>query len=72
MSEISFLTFCIEFYARQIQMPSDQVYRLFRESGLLALLKQDYEDLHGQGMEYLMEFIDDYLGRKEDETVSRK
>lgn len=64
MSKLSFKTFCIEHYSHHIQMPSNEVYQLFEESGLLHLLDEDYEDLHGMGMEYLMQFIDQYLGVK--------
>ena len=36
-----------------------------RLQGLLAMLDSDYEDLHGMGMEYLMQFFDKYLKRVE-------
>ena len=64
MSELSFIVFCIEFYSRHIQRASTEVYALFRESGLLDMLKTDYEDLHGLGMEALMQFFDDYLAKE--------
>lgn len=64
MSELSFQTFCIEFYSRHIQKPGPEVYRLFRESGLLDMLKTDYEDLHGLGQEALMQFFDEYLAKE--------
>lgn len=60
MSIISFQTFCVEFYRQHLQKPSDEVYALFKASGLLDLLQQEYADLHGMGMEYMMQFIDDY------------
>ena len=64
MSVLSFQTFCIEFYARHIRKTGPEVYALFAESGLLAMLKTDYEDLHGMGMEALMQFFDEYLARE--------
>ena len=64
MSELSFQTFCIEFYSRHIQRPGPEVYELFRESGLLDMLKTDYEDLHGMGQEALMQFFDECLAKK--------
>ena len=64
MSELSFQVFCIEFYSRHIQKPGPEVYRLFRESGLLDMLKSDYEDLHGMGPEALMQFFDEYLAKE--------
>ncbi|MCI9598185.1 MAG: DUF3791 domain-containing protein [Firmicutes bacterium] len=54
MSRLSFKAFCVEFYAEHTGRTGGQVYADFRRSGLLELLDQDYEDLHGMGMEYLM------------------
>lgn len=63
MSELSFQVFCIEFYSRHVQKPSPEIYELFRASGLLELLRADYEDLHGMSMEALMQFFDEYLAK---------
>ena len=51
-------------YLRQKFKTSDQVYELFKKEKLLDLLEMDYEDLHGMGMEYLMQMFDEYLGGK--------
>ncbi len=64
MSKLSFQIFCIEFYSHHIQKPGPEVYELFRSSGLLDLLDTDYEDLHGLGMEALMQFFDEYLAKE--------
>ncbi len=64
MSRLSFQTFCIEFYSHHIQKSSDNVFALFEKEGVLDLLEQEYEDLHGMGMEYMMQFIDEYLGNE--------
>ena len=64
MSKLSFKTFCIEYYSKHIGIPSNEVYSLFKQEGLLDLLESDYEDLHGMSMEYLMQFFDQYLGGK--------
>ena len=64
MSELSFQTFCIEFYSKHIQKPSPEVYALFARGGLLERLKTDYDDLHGMGMEALMQFFDEYLAKE--------
>ena len=61
MSAISFVSFCIENYADKNNMPSNEVYRLFKDEGLLKMLRDDYDDLHGMGMEYMVQFCDDYL-----------
>ena len=64
MSKLSFKTFCIEFYSQHIQKPGPEVFELFRTSGLLKMLDSDYEDLHGMGIEALMQFFDEYLARE--------
>ena len=72
MSKTSFKAFCIEYYAEHTQQSSDKVYELFKSTKLLDLLDSDYGDLHGMGLEYLMQFFDEYLGReKERDSVSR-
>jgi transcription termination factor Rho len=64
MSRLSFQTFCIEFYSHHIQKNSSEVYDLFEKEGVLDLLDREYDDLHGMGMEYMMQFIDEYLGNE--------
>ena len=61
MSKISFVTFCIEKYAEYKNIKSNEVYKIFEKSGVIDMLIEDYEDLHGQGFEYLMNFIDKFL-----------
>ena len=56
-----FEVFCIEKYARHINQDSGNVYVMFKNEKLLDLVRNDYEDLHGMGTEYLMQFFDSYL-----------
>lgn len=65
MSKLSFTAFCIELYAEHIGKYSTEVYRIFENSGLLDMLDEDYEDLHGMSFEYLMRFFDSYLEGEE-------
>jgi hypothetical protein len=58
---LSFLTFSIELYAEHRNLPSPDIYQLFKKTGLLDMLITDYEDLHGMSFEYLMGFFDEYL-----------
>ena len=62
MKKISFIYFCVEYYAQHITQPSDEVYALFKREQVLNFLENDYDDLHGMGMEYMMQIIDEYLG----------
>lgn len=62
MSKISFVSFCVEYYADRTNQPSEKVYELFKREKVLDMLRDDYEDLHGMSLEYMMQFIDQYLG----------
>ncbi len=62
MSKISFISFCVEYYAKHINKSSNEVYELFKQEKVLDLLENDYDDLHGMGMEYIIQLIDEYLG----------
>ncbi|MCM1306364.1 MAG: DUF3791 domain-containing protein [Bacteroides sp.] len=64
MSKVSFISFCVEYYAEHIGKSSSEVYALFKNEGVLSMLDEEYGDLHGMSMEYLMQFIDEYLGDK--------
>lgn len=61
MSKLPFTAFCVEYYAKHVGKLSNEVFATFEKQGLLQLLEQDYEDLHGMSWEYLMKFFDDYL-----------
>ncbi len=65
MSRPSFKAFCIEYYAEHSGQSSDVVYKIFKDTKLLDFLDSDYEDLHGMGMEYLMQLFDEYLANTE-------
>ena len=63
MSKTSFKTFCVEFYADHVGKTGPEVYAEFEKSGLLRELDRDYEDLHGMGMEALMQLFDQWFGK---------
>ena len=71
MSKLSFKTFCIEYYAEHTKQSSEKVYEIFKDTKLLDLLDSDYGDLHGMGMEYLMQLMSIWGRGKEHDTVSR-
>lgn len=69
MSLLSFKTYCIENYAEYKNLPSSKVFKDFEKSRLLNHLESDYEDLHGMGKTYLMNYFDKWLS---DGAESRK
>jgi len=62
MSRLSFKAFCIEKYADYKSMQSNEVYKLFEKEGVLEMLDNDYDILHGFGFEYVVRDIDKFLG----------
>ena len=58
MSRLSFKTFCIELYADHKAIPSNEVYTLFESNGILQMLDDDYDLLHGHGFDYVIQDID--------------
>ena len=70
MSKLSFISFCINYYAEHKGKPANEIYALFQKTGLLQLIRDDYDDLHGMGMEYMMQFCDKYLGQNAKETLT--
>ena len=62
MSRLSFKAFCIELYADKKSTPSNEVYALFEKNGILKMLDEDYDILHGHGFEYIIHDIDAIIG----------
>ena len=48
MSKISFITFCVEYYAEHIGKTGAEVYELFKKEGVLDLLENDYGYTHNR------------------------
>ncbi len=61
MSVLSFKAYCIENYAEYKNLSSSKVFKDFEKSKLLNHLESDYEDLHGMGKTYLMNYFDKWL-----------
>ena len=58
MSRLSFKAFCIEKYADLKSIPSNEVFSLFERNGILTMLDEDYDILHGHGFDYVIHDID--------------
>ncbi len=62
--ELQFVVFCTETYARRNSLSSLQTYALFKAKGLVSFLKNNFEVLHTQGEDYIMDEIRLYLKRR--------
>ena len=60
-----FLSFCIEQYKHLKNMNGADVKKLFDEQGVSDYLIQNYEVLHTQGKEWLLDDIDTFIKNRE-------
>lgn len=63
-----FLSFCIEQYKNKHQMSGEEVAILFEQYGVLPYLEDNFEVLHTQGHQWLMEEIDEWINQQKNET----
>ena len=61
MSRLSFKAFCIELYADYKSIPSNEVFTLFEKNGILQMLDEDYDVLHGHGFNYVIQDIEEII-----------
>jgi len=61
MSRLSFKTSCIELYADRKAIPGNEVYILFEKKGILKMLDEDYDILHGHGFDYILHDIEQIM-----------
>ena len=61
MSRLSFKTFCIELYADYKAIPSNEAFTLFEKNGIIQMLDEDYDVLHGHGFEYVIHDIEEIM-----------
>ena len=64
-----FLSFCIEQYAKKHQLNGDEVVSLFDRYEVLPYLEDNFEVLHTQSHQWLMEEIDELIKKQEEVTV---
>ena len=58
---IEFVSFCIENFKVKHGMKGKETAHLFKEYNLLQFLAENYEILHTQGKEYIIEEIEIFL-----------
>lgn len=61
---IYFLSFCIEQYKHKYQLTGENVVSLFEHYGVLIYLEHNYEVIHTQGYQWIMDEIDEFIRDK--------
>jgi len=58
VSRLSFKTFCIELYADKKSITGSEAFEMFEKKGILDMLDEDYDILHGHGFDYVLHDIE--------------
>ena len=64
-----FVAFCIEEYAADRGMQSQDVYEMFAKYNAIHYLSECYEPLHSKGRLWILDDIDHFIDNKEKEKV---
>lgn len=59
-----FLSFCIEQYKHKHQMSGNETVSLFDKYDILLYLEENFEVLHTQGHQWLIEEIDELINER--------
>ena len=62
-----FLSFCIEQYTVKQGLSGEDTMNLFEKYNVLSYLSDNFEVLHTQGRQWLMEEIEDYITKRKEE-----
>lgn len=62
-----FLSFCIEQYKVKQGLSGEDTMDLFEKYNVLSYLSDNFEVLHTQGRQWLMEEIEDYITKRKEE-----
>ena len=69
---VYFISFCIENYKKRCGKTGAEVMSLFDKSGVTDYLAKNYDSLQSQSAQWLMEELDDYIGKMQYAGISRK
>ena len=61
LAKLEFVAFCIEQYKMATKQTGYEVEQLFQQRGVIDFLIDNYEILHTQGEQTIMNEIDEYL-----------
>ena len=56
-----FIAFCIEIYKHAHNMSGSDVSQLFSNTGLMEFLADNFEPIHTQSPQWILEEIDEYI-----------
>ena len=63
-----FLSFCIEIYKRAHDISGEKASRILSDSGAINYLQANYEPIHTQAPQWILEGIEDFMLNRKDLT----
>jgi len=64
LKQLYFIAFCMEQYKNAYGLSGAEVSELFNKSGVTKYLTDNYEALHTQGANWLINDIEDFINKK--------
>ena len=64
LAKLEFVAFCIEQYKKAANMSGREVEQLFSQRGVITFLIDNYEVLHTQSAQWIMEDIDEFINKR--------
>lgn len=62
-----FISFCIEQYKTKHHLSGEEAISLFEKYGVLSYLSDNFEILHTQSRQWMLEEIEDYIAKRKEE-----
>lgn len=63
-----FIAFCVELYKGNTGMKGSQAAILFRDSNLTKFLEENFEPIHTQSPQWILDEINDYLSSRKSQN----
>ena len=64
-----FISFCIEQYKETKHMSGQETVKLFSQCGVLNYLEENYEPLHSQSRQWILEDIEEFINLRKKELA---
>lgn len=64
-----FLSFCIEQYKKTKNLSGQEVVELFNQFGVLDYLEDNFEPLHSQSSQWIIEDIEEFINLRKEAIV---
>lgn len=64
-----FLSFCIEQYKEAKHLSGQETVQLFGQYGVLNYLEDNYEPLHSQSRQWILEDIEEFINLRKKESA---